>query len=174
MTAVRCNQHLEIVGFEHGLHADSATGGMVAHAEDISMKGQKVAGVTVGATSLSLRNLKTHDVPIGLQCTSPQGFTALVDSTIHGQGLRKGIKHARFIGEWAHPKAYGAVERADNLRLRIEETPIFWANSEHMAQQTNEPGRYLLDETVTTLKLLRSQTRRDLAHHPHRKAVIPF
>ena len=186
-------KHLEIVGFEHGLHADSATGGMFAHAEDVSMKGQKVAGVTVGATSLSLRNLQTHDVPVGLHCASPQGFSALVDSTIHGAGL-KGIRHqagglyvsnvsikgfddARVIDEWAHPRAYGADEGTGNLRLRIEETPIykssgksrtsvgkFGAHGDGITDDSSaiqaamdsgaseiffEPGRYLIDEPVT-------------------------
>ncbi|MGB1130165.1 MAG: GDSL-type esterase/lipase family protein, partial [Haloferula sp.] len=133
-------KHIEVDGFDHGLHIDSATGGMFAHAEDISVSGQGVSGVTVGAISLSLRGLRTKDVRVGLSCISPLGFTALVDSELEGRGPRGidrqegglyvskvrvvGFEDAREIDEWVHPTAFGAAGEAGMARLPVEETPI--------------------------------------------------
>ena len=134
-------KHLEVEGFDHGLHIDSGTGGMFAHAEDITTRGQRVSGVTVGAISLSLRKLRTSDVPVGLTCTSPRGFTALVDSNLAGSGPRgidrragglyvsdvmlEGFGDARRVDEWVHPAAFGEKDGEGMARLPVEDTPVY-------------------------------------------------
>lgn len=132
-------KHVEVEGFDHGLHADSGTFGMFAHAEDVRVRGQKVSAITVGAISLSLRKIHTQDVPVGLTCTSPQGFTVLVDSALDGKGP-KGIVHqagglyvsnvtvtgfddAGTIQERVSPAAFG--DKPGMARLPIEETPVY-------------------------------------------------
>jgi len=134
-------KHVEIEGFDHGLHVDSGTYGMFAHAEDVRMHGQRVCGVTVGSISLSLRNIFTKDVPVGLTCTSPRGFVALVDSTLSGTGAT-GIVHqagglyvsnvkldgfgdARLIEEFVYPKTFGASAAKGMPRLPVEDTPVY-------------------------------------------------
>lgn len=134
-------KHVEVEGFDHGLHADSGTFGMFAHAEDIRLRGQRVSGITVGAISLSLRKIETKDVPVGLTCTSPQGFTVLVDSMLNGKGPA-GIDHkagglyvsnvtlagfddAGKIDERVSPAAFGEKEAKGMARLPVEETPVY-------------------------------------------------
>ena len=134
-------KHVEVEGFDHGLHIDSGTFGMFAHAEDIRLRGQRVSAITVGAMSLSLRKIETTDVPVGLTCTSPQGFTVLVDSTLNGKGPtginRKagglyvsnvklsGFDDAGEIDERVFPAAFGAKEAKGMARLPVEETPVY-------------------------------------------------
>lgn len=79
-------KHVEVEGFDHGLHIDSSTFTMFAHAEDVSLRRQRVAGITVGAISLSLRNIRTAAVPVGVVCAHPTGLTVLMDSTLAGNG----------------------------------------------------------------------------------------
>ena len=79
-------KHIEVEGFDHGLHIDSGLGSMFAHAEDIAVCGQRVSGVTVGSISFSLRKLRTEDVPVALTCTRESGLTVLVDSSLAGRG----------------------------------------------------------------------------------------
>ena len=133
--------HVEVVGFDHGLHVDSATGGMFAHAEDIRLRGQRVSGVTVGAMSLSLRNVRTTDVPAGLTCTSELGHTVLVDSVLDGRGRAgidrqagslyvsnvtlTGFDDARNVDEWVSPAAAGETGQAVMARLPVEKTPLW-------------------------------------------------
>jgi len=134
-------KHVEVEGFDHGLHVDSGTFGMFAHAEDIRLCGQKVSGITVGAISLSLRKIETKDVPCGLTCTNPQGFTVLVDSVLNGKGST-GINHkagglyvsnvtldgfddAGKIDERVSPAAFGEKGATGMARLPVEETPIY-------------------------------------------------
>jgi hypothetical protein len=136
-------KHVEVEGFDHGLHINSGTFGMYAHAEDIRLRGQKVSGVTVGAISVSLRKIQTVDVPVGLTCTSPQGFTVLVDSTLNGKGplgidrkagglyvsnvTLEGFDNAGQISEQVFPAAFGEKEAKGMSRLPMEETPIYQA-----------------------------------------------
>ena len=137
-------KHVEVEGFDHGLHVDSGTFGMYAHAEDIRLRGQRVSGITVGAISLSLRNIQTTDVPVGLTCTSAQGFTVLVDSTLTGKGPvgidRKagglyvsnvtltGFDDAGQVAEQVFPAAFGDKEGKGMARLPMEETPVYQTN----------------------------------------------
>ncbi|MEI6175742.1 MAG: glycosyl hydrolase family 28-related protein [Verrucomicrobiota bacterium] len=134
-------KHVEVEGFDHGLHIDSGSFGMFAHAEDIRLRGQRVSGITVGAISLSLRNIQTTDVPVGLTCTSPQGFTVLVDSVLNGRGST-GIDHkagglyvsnvtlsgfddAGKIDERVSPVVFGEKGAMGMARLSVEETPVY-------------------------------------------------
>jgi len=137
-------KHVEVEGFDHGLHVDSGTFGMFAHAEDIRLRGQRVSGITVGAMSLSLRKIQTTDVPVGLTCTSPQGFTVLVDSNLNGKGPvgidRKagglyvsnvtlaGFDDAGNIDERVYPAAFGEKGDAGMARLPVEDTPVYQTN----------------------------------------------
>lgn len=133
-------EQVEVEGFDHGLHADSLTGGMFAHAEDVRIRGQRVSGVTVGAVSFSMRKVRTEGVPVGLTCTSPQGFAVLVDSDLAGTGPAGIVRHAgglyvsnvavagfgdaRRIDEEVFPRAFGAEDGRGMQRLPIEDTPI--------------------------------------------------
>ena len=131
-------KHVEVVGFEHGLHIDSSTATMFAHAEDVTLRGQRVSGVTVGAISFSMRNIRTSDVPAAVTCTSPLGLTVLVDADLSGKGpvavdrkagflyvsnvATRGFGDARHIDELVYP----ACERKAGMgRLPIEETPVY-------------------------------------------------
>jgi hypothetical protein len=132
-------KHVEVKGFDHGLHIDSGSGGMFAHAEDITTQGQRISGVTVGAISLSLRKLRTKNVPAALTCTSPVGYTVLLDSELSGTGpvgidrkagslyvsnvTLKGFADARSIDQWVYPRAFGKT--GPMARLTIEDTPIY-------------------------------------------------
>ena len=132
---------IKVNGFDHGLHIDSSTGGMFTHAEDISVSGQRVSGVTVGAISLSLRKLQTKNVPVALTTINPVGFTALIDSSLEGTGPRGierksgalyvsktkliGFEDQRIIDEWVYPEAFGAKGDKGMPRLMIQETPIY-------------------------------------------------
>jgi len=134
-------KHVRVEGFDHGLHVDSGTFGMFAHAEDIHLRGQKISGITVGAMSLSLRKIQTTDVPTGLTCTSPQGFTVLVDSVLDGKGAKGIVQHAgglyvsnvtlagfddaEKIDEKVSPAAFANKNGKGMVRLPIEETPIY-------------------------------------------------
>jgi len=134
-------KHVEVEGFDHGLHIDSGTGGMFAHAEDIKVRGQRVSGITAGAISLSLRKVHTTNVPVGLTCTSNVGFTAIVDSSLNGTGpvgidrqagglyvsnvTIKGFDDARQVNQWVHPAAFGEKGPKGMVRLVIEDTPIY-------------------------------------------------
>ncbi|MCP4314305.1 MAG: hypothetical protein GY790_23875 [Bacteroidetes bacterium] len=134
-------KHVEVEGFDHGLHIDSGTGTMYAHVEDVNVRGQRISGITVGAISVSLRKVRTTHVPVGLTCTSPLGHVVLVDSELDGTGP-EGIEHragglyvsnvkltgfddARHIDEWVLPRAYGETGEKAMARLSIEETPIY-------------------------------------------------
>ena len=137
-------KHVEVEGFDHGLHIDSATGGMFAHVEDVKIRGQRVSGVTAGAISLSVRKLRTEDVPVGLTCTSPLGFTVLVDSTLNGTGptgidrragglyvsnvTLGGFADARHIDESVHPAARVGNGGQSMARLPVEDTPVYQAS----------------------------------------------
>jgi len=141
-------KHLQVRGFDHGLHVDSQTGGMFAHGEDLDLQGQNVSAVTVGSISVSLRNLRTRDVPAALTCISDRGFVALIDSDLAGSGTLgiarqagglyvsnvslSGFGDARRIDEWAYPKMFDAKGRNPMARLPIEDTPILVA--EHNQQ----------------------------------------
>ncbi len=134
-------KHVEVEGFDHGLHIDSGTGGMFAHAEEITTRGQRISGVTVGAISLSIRKLRTENVPAALTCTSPIGYTVLLDSELSGTGswgidrqagslyvsnvTLKGFADARAIDQWVYPRAFGAPESKAMARLPIEDTPVY-------------------------------------------------
>jgi len=137
-------KHVDIDGFDHGFHIDSSSGCMFAHVEDIATRNQRISGVTVGAISVSIRNLRTKNVPIALTCTHPLGFTTLLDSDLNGLGpvainrqegflyvsnsKARGFCDARQIDEWVHPPS---TEKANNdgmPRLPIQETPIFVHN----------------------------------------------
>lgn len=134
-------KHVAVEGFDHGLHIDSGTFGMFAHAEDVRLHGQRVSAVTVGAISVSLRNIQATDVPVGLTCTSPQGFTVLVDSTLKGKGRAgidrqagglyvsnvtlSGFDDAKSIEEMVVPSHFGNQQNKGMSRLPIEETPIY-------------------------------------------------
>jgi hypothetical protein len=135
-------KHVEVKGFDHGLHVDSTTATMFAHAEDISTSGQRVSGITMGAISLSLRNIKTSDVPVAVTCTHPVGFMVLLDSVLSGTGPvaidrkagflyvsnveTKGFGDSRHIDEWVHPRAFGETAEGKGMpRLPIEETPVW-------------------------------------------------
>jgi len=135
-------KHVDVNGFDHGLHIDSTSATMFAHAEDISLSGQRVSGITVGAISLSLRDVRTRDVPAALTCVSPVGFTVLVDSTLEGTGPRaidrregflyvsnvdtRGFGDAGHIAEFVHPHVIGGAAEAETMaRLPIEETPVW-------------------------------------------------
>jgi len=134
-------KHVEVDGFDHGLHIDSETFGMFVHAEDIRLRGQKISGITVGAMSLSLRKIQTENVPVGLTCASPQGFTVLVDSTLNGKGPvgidRKagglyvsnvkiaGFDDSGIVDERVFPAAFGEKEGKGMARLPVEETPVY-------------------------------------------------
>jgi len=134
-------KHVEVEGFDHGLHIDSGTGTMYAHVEDVNVRGQRISGITVGAISLSLRQVRTAHVPVGLTCTSPLGQTVLVDSRLDGTGSA-GIVHqagglyvsnvtltgfddARHIDEWVYPRVYGESGEKAMPRLPVEETPVY-------------------------------------------------
>jgi hypothetical protein len=129
-------KHVEIEGFDHGLHVDSTTATMFAHAEDITTSGQRVSGITMGAISLSLRNIKTRDVPVAVTCTHPVGFMVLLDSELTGTGPVAIDRKAGFLyvsnvetkgfDEWVHPRAYGETAEGQGMpRLAIEETPVW-------------------------------------------------
>lgn len=134
-------KHIEVEGFDHGLHVDSGNGSMFAHAEDITTRNQNVSGVTVGSVSLSLRNLKTIGVPVGLSCTKPQGHTVLVDSRLEVTGERAidrqegflyvsnvetaGFEDAGQIETLVHPDIQIGEARDRMPRLPIEETPVW-------------------------------------------------
>ncbi len=134
-------KHVEVEGFDHGLHIDSGTFGMYAHAEHVSLRGQNVSGVTVGGISVSLRSIQTADVPVGLTCTSSQGFTVLVDSSLNGRGPvgidrqagglyvsnvnMSGFDDARGIDEYVFPSAFGGIGGKGMGRLPMEETPVY-------------------------------------------------
>lgn len=137
-------KHIAVEGFDHGLHIDSSTGGMFAHVEDVSTRGQRVSGVTVGAISVSLRKLRTSNAPAGLTCTSPQGFTVLIDSELTGTGPRgidrragglyvsnvtlSGFADAHKVDERVHPAAFGKQGEQGMARLPVEETPVYQAD----------------------------------------------
>ncbi|MBT3295387.1 MAG: hypothetical protein HN919_03225 [Verrucomicrobia bacterium] len=134
-------KHIEVEGFDHGLHVDSGLGSMFAHAEDIVVRGQRVSGVTVGAISLSLRNIRAENVPVGLTCIHPTGHTVLVDSVLKGTGPLaidrqagslyvsnvqvEGFDDAGRIDERVHPCIVGDTNSVGMPRLPIEETPIY-------------------------------------------------
>ncbi|MBT3202276.1 MAG: hypothetical protein HN350_20445, partial [Phycisphaerales bacterium] len=134
-------KHVEVEGFDHGLHIDSGTGGMFAHVEDVKTRGQRVSGITVGAISLSLRRIQTAEAPVGLTCTSKTGFVVIVDSTLNGSGpvgidrkagglyvsnvTVKGFGDARYIDELVFPVAFGAKGAQAMPRLEIKDTPIY-------------------------------------------------
>ncbi|MEJ6699772.1 MAG: glycosyl hydrolase family 28-related protein [Akkermansiaceae bacterium] len=135
-------KHVEVKGFDHGLHVDSTTATMFAHAEDITTSGQRVSGITMGAISLSLRHIKTSNVPVAVTCTHAVGFMVLLDSVLTGTGPvaidrkagflyvsnveTKGFDDSRHIDEWVHPRAFGETEKGKGMpRLPIEETPIW-------------------------------------------------
>jgi len=117
---------------------------MFAHAEDIRLRGQRVSGITVGAMSLSLRKIETTDVPVGLTCASPQGFTVLVDSTLNGKGpagierkagglyvsnvTLSGFDDAGKIDESVCPAAFGDTHGKGMARLPVEGTPVYQTN----------------------------------------------
>ncbi|HHJ10124.1 MAG TPA: hypothetical protein ENK25_04445 [Bacteroidetes bacterium] len=137
-------KHVEVEGFNHGLHIDSGTGTMYAHVEDVNTRGQRVSGITVGAISVSLRNVRTERVPVGLTCTSPIGHTVLVDSYLKGTGsvgidrragglyvsnvTLSGFDDARYIDEWVSPRVYGETGGKAMPRLPVEETPVYQGN----------------------------------------------
>jgi hypothetical protein len=137
-------KHIEVVGFDHGLHVDSGLGSMFAHAEDIAVCGQRISGVTVGAISLSLRNLRTRDVPTAVTCTSSAGLTVLVDSVLEGTGPVaidrqagflyvsnvevEGFGDAGHVDERVHPCVIGDAAAGGMPRLPIEETPVYGGN----------------------------------------------
>ena len=134
-------KHVEVEGFDHGLHIDSGTGTMYAHVEDVNVRGQRISGITVGAISLSLRKVRTAHVPVGLTCTSPLGHVVLVDSELDGSGSTgidhrdggfyisnvtlTGFEDARFIDEFVIPRIYGETGRKAMPRLPVEETPVY-------------------------------------------------
>lgn len=133
-------KHVQIDGFDHGLYVDSGSGSMFAHIEDITTRNQRVSGVTVGAISVSIRKLRTENVPAGLTCTHHVGFTALVDSVLEGTGpaaidrregflyvsnvQSKGFDDAGIIDEWVHPPV-GKSSEGSMQRLPVEESPIW-------------------------------------------------
>jgi len=137
-------KHVEVQGFDHGLHIDSSTFTMFAHAEDVTVRCQRVAGITVGAISLSLRRIRTEAVPVGVVCTHPTGLTVLVDSELAGTGpvaidrqagflyvsnvTTRGFGDARHIEEWVHPHIMGDAGKEGMARLPIEETPVYVAS----------------------------------------------
>lgn len=132
-------KHVEVEGFDHGLHVDSSTFSMFVHAEDITLSRQRVAGITVGAISLSLRKVATRDVPVAVSCTSPVGLTVLVDSVLEGTGPQaidrragflyvsnvdvKGFRDAGRIGERIYPEPVAGSSGKGMPRLPIEDTP---------------------------------------------------
>lgn len=134
-------KHVRVRGFDHGVHVDSATGGMFAHLEDIDLEGQRISAVTAGAISVSLRQLRTRDVPVALTCNSARGFVALIDSELSGTGPRgidrqagslyvsnmklSGFVDAREIEQWVYPRAYRSGAEQGMNRLPIEDTPIY-------------------------------------------------
>ena len=136
-------KHVEVEGFDHGLHIDSSTATMFAHAEDIATRGQRISGITVGDISLSLRNIRTCDVPVGVTCVGPVGLTVLVDSVLEGTGpvsierqagflfvsnvTTRGFGDSRHIAEWIHPAAVPVAGQGMS-RLPIEETPVWCAS----------------------------------------------
>lgn len=167
-------KHIEVEGFDHGLHIDSATNGMFAHAEHITTCGQRISGVTVGSVSVSLRKLRTSDSPVGLTCTSPRGFTALLDSTLSGSGARgierragglyvsnvalDGFENAREVEEWAYPKAFGASGSKGMARLPIEETPVYEGNEKSRTgvQRFGAVGNGTIDDSRAIQKAINS------------------
>ena len=134
-------KHVEVEGFDHGLHIDSGTGTMYAHVEDVNVRGQQISGITVGAISLSLRKVSTAHVPVGLTSTSPLGHVVLVDSKMDGSGpmgivhragglyisnvTLTGFDDARHIDEWVNPRIYGETGGRAMPRLPLEETPVY-------------------------------------------------
>jgi hypothetical protein len=134
-------KHVEVEGFDHGLHIDSGTGTMYAHVEEVNVRGQQISGITVGAISLSLRKVRTAHVPVGLTCTSPIGHVVLVDSELDGTGPAgidhragglyvsnvtvRGFDDARHIDEWVYPRIYGDTGEKAMPRLPVEETPVY-------------------------------------------------
>lgn len=134
-------KHVEVEGFDHGLHIDSGTGTMYAHVEDVNVRGQRVSGITVGAISVSLRKVRTAHVPVGLTCTSPIGHTVLVDSKLDGTGSAgidrqagglyvsnvtlTGFDDARHIDELVYPRVFGETGKKAMPRLPVEETPVY-------------------------------------------------
>lgn len=134
-------KRIQVRGFDHGLHVDSETGGMFAHLENIDLQGQRVSAVTAGAISVSLRKLRTRDVPVALTCTSAKGFVALIDSDLSGTGPvgidrqagslyvsnveLSGFADARRIDEWVYPMADVSGAGQGMARLPIEDTPTY-------------------------------------------------
>ena len=139
-------KRVKVGGFDHGLHIDSGTGTMFAHAKDVEVHGQRVAGITVGAISLSLRKVRTNEVPVGIVCTHATGHKALVDSTLSGHGLTgierqagslyvshvdiEGFDDAGHIDERVYLGSIGNETTKQVMpRLRIEDTPIYQPSS---------------------------------------------
>jgi hypothetical protein len=134
-------KHVEVEGFDHGLHIDSSTYSMFAHAEDITTRKQRVSGITVGAISLSLRKIRTEAVPVAISCIHPVGLTVLVDSELAGTGpvaidrqagflyvsnvTTRGFGDSRRIDEWVHPHIVDGAGKDGMGRLPIEETPVY-------------------------------------------------
>lgn len=136
-------KHVDVHGYDHGLHVDSTTATMFAHAENVRLRGQRLSGVTVGAISLSLRDVQTKDVPAAVTCVDPRGFTVLVDSSLEGHGPAaidrqhgalyvsnvetRGFADAERIEQWVVPPlTRGAGSgRTDTHRLPVRKTPLW-------------------------------------------------
>lgn len=134
-------KHVAVDGFDHGLHIDSDSATMFAHAEAVCCRNQRVAAITVGAISLSLRRLQTEDVPVALSCVDSRGHTVLVDSALSGRGasaiVRRagslyaadvdvaGFDDAGTIARRVHPPCPLPTGGDAMARLPIEETPVY-------------------------------------------------
>jgi len=135
-------KHIEVDGFDHGVHIDSSLYTMFAHGEDITARNQRISGVTVGNISVSLRRLTTVNVPVALTCMGRVGHTVLVDSELSGTGpcaidrqagslyvskvQTNGFGDAGFLDEQVYPQPVTACHPDRGMaRLPIEETPAW-------------------------------------------------
>lgn len=130
-------KHIEIEGFQTGLHIDSRTATMYMAGEDIRIQDCPV-GVFAGRPSASLRRVRVSDCQTGVVVDGSGGLLALIDSELEGRGGQaivrrdgmaylanvevRGFEGDDSIAEQMLPEQSLADDRM--ARLPVEERPL--------------------------------------------------